>query len=185
MAATRRSSTVSRADTELDESSGTAPVEHVVALLRERLYGAISCLATLAVLARYTTEDTSAWARMLDVAVATGGLWAAGLLADWMAHLSVHSAAPRGGELWRMLQASGQILQAAVLPLAVLAVAGFADLNTYTATWVAMWILVAELGLITLLAVRRTELPWWQQTLAVAVLAGIGALVLVVKILAH
>ncbi|OPE56347.1 hypothetical protein BV510_00575, partial [Mycolicibacterium diernhoferi] len=53
------------------------PVEHVVATLRERMYGAISCLATLAALARYTTDDTSAWVRVLDVAVAAGGLWAA------------------------------------------------------------------------------------------------------------
>ena len=72
-----------------------------------------------------------------------------------------------------------------MLEVAVLAVVAVADLNTYTATWVAMWILVAELGVITLLAVRRTELPWWQQTLAVAALAGVGALVLVIKILAH
>jgi hypothetical protein len=97
------------------------PVGHVVTLLRERLYGAISCLATLAVLARYTTEDTSAWARILDLAVATGGLWAASLFADWVAHL----------------------------------------------------------------AVRRTELPWWQQALAVAGLVGVGVLVLGIKILAH
>jgi hypothetical protein len=40
-------------------------------------------------------------------------------------------------------------------------------------------------GLITLLAVCRTELPWWQQALAVVVLAGIGARVLVIKIPAH
>ena len=52
-------------------------------MLRERLYGAISCLATLAVLSRYTDEETSAWARVLDVAVTMGGLWAASLLADW------------------------------------------------------------------------------------------------------
>lgn len=167
------------------EVEDAAPVEHVVALLRERLYGAISCLATLAVLARYTTEDTNPWARVFDVAVASGGLWAAGLLADWLAHLAVHSAAPRGRDLLRILQSSGQILQAALLPVSVLAVAALADLNTYTATLVAMWILVAELAVITLLAVRRTELPWWQQGLAVLVLAGIGALVLVVKILAH
>jgi hypothetical protein len=173
---------VSRAAGETEDET---PVEHVVAVLRERLYGAISCLAALAVLARYTTEDTSPWARMLDVAIAAGGLWAASLFSDWVAHLSVHSAAPRGRELLRMLQSSGQILQAAALPVAVLAVAGFADLNTYTATWVAMWILVAELGLITLLAVRRTELPWWQKAFAVAVLAGIGAIVLVIKMLAH
>jgi hypothetical protein len=161
------------------------PVEHVVSLLRERLYGAISCLATLAVLARYTTDDTSAWARMLDVAVATGGLWAASLLADWVAHLGVYSTAPRGRDLLRMLQSSAQILEAAFLPLAILAVAGLGALNTYTATWAAAWTLVAELGVIALLAVRRTQLPWWQQALAVTLLVGVGVLVLGIKILAH
>jgi len=161
------------------------PVEHVVSLLRERLYGAISCLATLAVLARYTTEDTSAWARMLDVAVATGGLWAASLLADWVAHLGVYRTSPRGQDLRRMLQSSGQILEAAFLPLVVLAVAGLGGLNTYTATWIASWVLVAELGVIALLAVRRTRLPWWQQALAVALLVGVGVLVLGIKIIAH
>ena len=86
-----------------------APVDHVVAMLRERLYGAISCLATLVVLTRYTEDDTSGWARMLDVAVTMGGLWAASLLADWVAHLAVHEQAPHGMERWRILQASGQI----------------------------------------------------------------------------
>ncbi|PRC61627.1 hypothetical protein C6A85_07530, partial [Mycobacterium sp. ITM-2017-0098] len=78
------------------------PTEHVVAMLRERLYGAISCLATLVVLTRYTEDDTSGWGRVLDVAVTMGGLWAASLLADWVAHLSVHERAPRGIEAWRM-----------------------------------------------------------------------------------
>jgi hypothetical protein len=161
------------------------PVEHVVSLLRERLYGAISCLATLAVLARYTTDDTSAWARMLDVAVATGGLWAASLLADWVAHLGVYRTAPRGSAFLRMLQSSGQILEAAVLPLVILAIAGLGALRTDTATWTAAWVLVGELGVITLLAVRRTQLRWWQQALAVALLVGVGVLVLGIKILAH
>jgi hypothetical protein len=161
------------------------PVEHVVSLLRERLYGAISCLATLAVLARYTTEDTSAWARMLDVAVATGGLWAASLLADWVAHLGVYRTSPRGRDLRRMLQSSGQILEAAFLPMVVLAVGGLGGLNTSTATWIASWVLVAELGVIALLAVRRTRLPSWQQALAVALLVGVGVLVLGIKIIAH
>lgn len=162
-----------------------APVEHVVSLLRERLYGAISCLATLAVLARYTTDDTSAWARMLDVAVATGGLWAASLLADWVAHLGVYRTAPHGRALLHILQSSGQILEAAILPLVILAVAGLGAMGTDTATWAAAWVLVAELGVIALLAVRRTQLPWWQQALAVALLVGVGVLVLGIKILAH
>jgi len=162
-----------------------APVEHVVAMLRERLYGAISCLATLVVLTRYTADDTSGWYRMLDVAVTMGGLWAASLLADWVAHLSVHGRSPRGVERWRMLQASGQILQAAVLPLAALATAGIGLLETDTALWVAKWILVAELGLIALLAVRRTRLPWWQQIVTVSFLIAVGLLVIGIKVFAH
>jgi hypothetical protein len=163
----------------------TAPVEHVVSLLRERLYGAISCLATLAVLARYTTDDTSAWARMLDVVVASGGLWGASLLADWIAHLGAYRTAPQGRALLQMLQSSGQILEAAVLPLVILAVAGLGGLSTYTATWAAAWVLVAELGVIALLAVRRTQLRWWQQLFAVGGLVGVGVVVVGVKILAH
>ncbi|WNG87852.1 hypothetical protein C6A87_000735 [Mycobacterium sp. ITM-2016-00317] len=162
-----------------------APTEHVVAMLRERLYGAISCLATLVVLTRYTEDDTNAWIRMLDVGLTMGGLWAASLLADWVAHLSVHQRAPRGDELWRMLQASGQILQAAVLPVLALGAAAVGLLETDTAMWVAKWILVVELGVIALLAVRRTRLPLWQQLLAVAVLSGIGLLVIGVKVLTH
>lgn len=138
----------------------TAGVEHVVSLLRERLYGAISCLATLAVLARYTDEDTSAWARVLDVAVATGGLWAASLLPEWVSHLGVYRRAPRGRTAARMFQTSGQILEAALLPLLVLVGAGVGLLSTYTAVWIAIWVLVAELGVIAFLAVRRTQLPW-------------------------
>ncbi len=161
------------------------PVEDVVARLRERLYGAISCLATLAVLARYTGEDTSAWVRVFDVAVATGGLWAASLLANWVAHLGVYGTAPRGREWLQMMRTSGQIFAAAFPPLVVLAVAGLGLLSTYTAMWIAMWLLVGELGVIAFLAVRRTQLRWWQQLLTVTALVAVGALVVSIKIVAH
>ena len=118
---------VHRGDSALGEGE---PVEHVFAVLRERLYGAISCLATLAVLARYTTETTSAWARLLDVAVATGGLWAASLFADFVAHLGVYGGRPHRREVAAMLQASGQILQAAVIPAGVLTAAALGLLKT-------------------------------------------------------
>lgn len=168
-----------------DERAPAAPAEHVVAMLRERLYGAISCLATLAVLTRYTGDHTSAWYRMTDVAVAMGGLWAASLLADWVAHLSVHERAPRKLETWRMLQSSGQILQASLLPLLALAAAGLGLLDTETAMWIAKWVLVAELGLIAFAAVRRTRLPLWQQIVTVVLLTGVGLLVIGIKVLAH
>lgn len=161
------------------------PTEHVVAMLRERLYGAISCLATLVVLTRYTEDDTDAWGRVLDVAVTMGGLWAASLLSEWVAQLSVHERAPRGIEAWRMVQASGQILLAGVLPLLALGAAGIGLLETDTAMWVAKWILVVEVSLIGLIAVRRTQLRWWQQIVAVVLLTGVGLAVIGIKVLAH
>ena len=72
-------------------------VEHVVAMLRERLYGAISCLATLAILARYSDEETDALARILDISVATGGLWAASLLSHFVAQWPCSEAHRAGG----------------------------------------------------------------------------------------
>ena len=173
--------------TDTTRATGDPPVEveHVVALLRERLYGAISCLATLAILARYSDADTSAWARILDVAVATGGLWAASLLSHYVAQMAVFGKAPRGRYWIQLLQASGQIVQAAVPPVIVLLLAVFDVLDTDTAMWIAMWTLVGELGLIAVLAMRRTKLPWWQQAISVAALVGIGLLVVSIKIIAH
>ena len=180
-----RSGAGSNNDARLNDDAPAAPVGHVVAMLRERLYGAISCLSTLAVLTHYTGDDTSAWSRMIDVAVAMGGLWATSLLADWVAHLSVHERAPRRLETWRMLQASSQILQASLLPLLALATAGIGLLETETAIWIAQWMLVAELGFIAFAAVHRTRLPWWQQIVTVVLLTGVGLLVIGIKVLAH
>lgn len=167
------------------ETHEDPPVEHVVAALRERMYGAISCLATLAALARYTSADTNAWYRVLDVAVAAGGLWAAALLAEFVARLSVEGQAPRGRAAWGMLASSAQIMQAAAAPALILAAAGLGLMDTATAVWIAMWFLVAEMGLFAFTAVHRAGLVWWQQLVAVLMLAGAGAAVVAVKMIAH
>jgi len=67
----------------------------------------------------------------------------------------------------------------------VLVLAVFDVLDTDTAMWIGMWTLVGELGIIALLAMRRTRLPWWQQAISVAVLVGLGLLVVGIKIIAH
>ena len=72
-----------------------------------------------------------------------------------------------------------------LLPLLALATAGIGLFETDTATWIAKWILVAELGVIALLAVRRTQLPWWQQIAGGSLLIGVGVLVIGIKIIAH
>lgn len=139
-------------------SLADAPVEQVVSVLRERLYGGISCLATLAVLSRYTTYETSAWARLLDLAIATGGLWAASLLADWVSHMAGYGKAPRGRTALHMLQSSSQIVAASIIPMGLFVAAGLGLLSTQLAQWIGIWVVVAELGLFALFAVRRTHL---------------------------
>lgn len=160
------------------------PPEQVAAVLRERIYGGIACLSTLLVLVR-PEAGTTAWSVFVDVAVATGGLWAASLLADYVAHLAAHGSGPRGREAANTFRASGQILQAAYVPLLLLVLAGLGVLRLGPALRAGIWTSVVSLGLFALLAVRRTALPRWKRALVVTALVVLGALVVLLKTLAH
>jgi len=155
----------------------------IAAVLRERIYGGIACLSTLLVLVR--ADEHQPWVVVLDIAVATGALWAASLFADLVAHLAAHGSAPRGGELVGMGRTSGQILEAAVLPTLLLVLAAVGVLRTEVALRAGIWVSVVTLGVFALLAARRTRLVWWKQATLVLALLGIGALVVLAKTLVH
>lgn len=162
-----------------------AAPEDVAALLRERIYGGIACLSTLLLLVRSPDEQASAWSVVLDVVVATGSLWAASILADLVAHLAAHGVAPRGAEAGRMLRTSGQILEAAVIPVVLLVLAGVGVFRLEGALRAGVWVSVITLGLFASLAARKTQLAGWKRLLIVAALIGLGALVVLLKTLAH
>ena len=162
-----------------------AAPEQVAAVLRERIYGGIACLSTLLVLVRHGEADTTAWTAMVDVAVAAGGLWAASLLAEYVAHLAVHGRGPRGPEAVGALRASAQILEASAVPLLLLLLAGIGVMPLGVALWAGVWTSVLALGVFALLAARRTALPGWKQAVLVVALLVLGALVVGVKTLAH
>ena len=84
-----------------------------------------------------------------------------------------------------MFRTSGQILEAAVVPVILLVLSGFGVLMTERAIRAGVWVSVVTLGLFALLAARRTELAWWKRALLVAALVGLGALVVLLKTLAH
>jgi hypothetical protein len=170
---------VARRRTELD-----GPPEHVAGVLRERIYGGIACLSTLLVLAR-PADEVSAWRVFVDVAVATGGLWAASVLADLVSEIAVRGRGPRGREALDGLRESGQILEAAYVPLLLVALAGFGVMRLAVALRGGIWVSIIELGLFALLAVRRTTLPVGKRMLVVAALMGLGALVVLIKTIAH
>ncbi|GAB3148709.1 hypothetical protein GCM10027258_44160 [Amycolatopsis stemonae] len=155
--------------------------EHLAAVLRERAYGSITCLSTLLLLAGRLGEPLSGWAALLDLAIATGGIWAASLFAEYVSHLALHDADGERADVRLLLRASGQILEAAVLPAVLLVAGALGVLRLRTAIWASVWLLVAEMGLFALLAVRRTRLPWWKQLLLVVVLVGLGLGVIALK----
>jgi hypothetical protein len=161
------------------------PPEVTAALLRERIYGDIACLSTLLVLTQQTEATGSAWSAVLDVVVATGGLWAASVLAEYVAHLGIHGSTPKGWEFVRLLRTSGQILQAATLPCLLLIAAGFGWWELRSALWTSIWLLIATMGVFALLAARRTALSWWGRALLVLALLMLGTVVVAIKMLAH
>jgi hypothetical protein len=169
----------------MDLTETEAAPEQVAAVLRERIYGAIACLSTLLVLVRHGEADSTPWVAFVDVAVATGGLWAASLLADYVAHLAAHGTGPSRQEAGHAFRASGQILQASAVPLVLLVIAALGGMRFGAALRAGVWTLVVSLGLFALLAVRRTTLPTWKRVLLVLALVGLGALVVAIKTLAH
>ena len=159
----------------------SARAEHIASVLRERIYGSIACLSTLLVLVRHPGEHVEPWTAVLDVVVATGGLWAASLLSEYVAHLAVREVVAEPLHPARMLRTSGQILQAAVLPVLLLVGSALGRVPFAVATWTSIWFLVATMGVFAVLAVRRTRLPWWKRAVLVLVLIGLGLLVVLLK----
>ena len=84
-----------------------------------------------------------------------------------------------------MFRTSGQILEAAVVPLVLLVLAGLGVLRLEGALRAGVWVSVITLGLFASLAARRTELAGSKRLLIVAALIGLGALVVLLKTLAH
>jgi hypothetical protein len=83
--------------------------EQMALVLRERIYGGITCLSTLLILVRHSASDSTPSASAVDVAVGGGALWAASVFADYVSHVVAHGRHPRGAEIAHGLWASGQI----------------------------------------------------------------------------
>ena len=160
------------------------PLSVAASALRERIYGSIACLATLLVITGYGPLNHP-WTDVADVAVATGGLWTASVLAEVVAHLGAHGTTPDAREVRHITWVSGQIMAASALPLLLLVLAGLGVLSTTVAVWSGVWVLVAEMGLFAFFAVRRTSLGRWRKLALISALVALGLLVVLLKTLAH
>lgn len=168
----------------IDQAPKGVTLQIAAAALRERIYGSIACLSTLLVITGGEPLDHP-WEKLLDVLIATGGLWTASVLAEYMSHLGAHQQAPGLREIRHMLWVSGQIMVASAVPLALLLLAVVDLISLHAAVWVGVWVLIVEMGIIAFLAVHSTSLKWWAKLLLIAALVLLGLLVVLLKTLTH
>jgi hypothetical protein len=160
------------------------PVDERAEALKERVYATFTGLAIVLVQLENVEHVESARA-LVTLLVGIVAITAAGFVAEVVAHLAVHGAFPRGAELGRMLRVSGTALVSAAGPLVILALAALGVFGLEGALLAAAILYLVTLGLIGLIAVRRTHVAWWEQAIALGMLVALGLAVVGLQQLAH
>jgi hypothetical protein len=160
------------------------PSDELTEALRERVYASFTGLAIVLVQLE-NVEHVSAIRAAVTLLVGIVAITAAGFVAGMVAHVAIHSAFPHRAEFGRMLRVSGTAIASAAVPLVVLALAAFGVLELELALRIASILYLLTLGLIGLVAVRRTHAPWWKQLVALGALLALGLAVVVLQQLAH
>lgn len=153
--------------------------------LKERVYVTFAALAVVITL-RSHGEEVSAGVAATTLLITVGGTLLAVLLADLVSHLVVHAALPSPAEARHMVAVCTQALGVLVLPMIFLAIAsgdgGWTVDGALRASTIA---LVASLGAVGWLAVRRIRLPRWQKLTVLAAELALGVAVVALELLAH
>ena len=158
--------------------------ETVSELLKERVYASLTGLSTVLVLLG-AGEDTTVRGAVASVGVTMFGLYAAGLVADIVAHAAVHGSVPRGEQLRRMRRVAGQALETATVPLVLIGLGATRLWTLHTGLVAAAVALVVTLVAVALVAVRRSRLgPVGRAAIVLGELALAGV-VIAIKLLAH
>lgn len=154
------------------------------AAIKERVYATFTGLAIVLV-QNANADHTSAVRATVTLLVGIVAIALAGFAADLIAHLASHGAFPRGAELTGLFRLTATAIGSAAVPLLVLLAAVLGWLELQTALTIASIVYLAILALIAYVAVRRTGLSGGKQLVAMGILVGLGALVVVVQQLAH
>lgn len=152
--------------------------------LKERVYVTFTALAVvLALQADLTHASIGSAARTLLLTVVGTAL--AVLVADVVAHITVHAALPTRRELRHMLVVSAGALTVLVLPLLLLGAAALGLLGLGAALRAASAVLVLALVGVGFLAVRRLTLPLGQRLLVLLAEAVLGLAVVGLELAVH
>ena len=162
---------------------GRATDEQRVESIKELIYVSFTVLAVLIVLAVHGEADP--FAALVAVSVTTVAMAFSILAATVLSHLVVHDEM-LGGKALRHVARSSLGSLVSVIPAAVVfALSIFGAIPHAVAPWVAIGLSVASLASISLIAVRKTPIPWWARILGVGGALLLIAVVVVSQILAH
>ncbi|WP_203581423.1 hypothetical protein [Microbacterium hibisci] len=155
----------------------------VVAYFKERVYATFTGLAIVLVVAssEHAEADHAFWALILGVV----GITAAGFVSDVVSHLAVHRTFPGRADLIISTRIAGGALGTLLTPGVLLLLALLDVLPLDAALRASSIVYIATLAVIGWFAVRRSDLAWWKQVIALAILVALGLLVVGLQTLAH
>lgn len=180
-AAPRPRGRTARRASRMREIGGNA--DHVVMYFKERIYATFTGLAIVlvATVSDHPTAGHSALVLFLGVL----GITAAGFVSDIISHLSVHQDFPSRKDFAILLRVAGGALSTMVTPLILIGLAALDVWDIDTALIASICVYVVTLALIGWFAVRRSNIVWWKQLLALVMLVVLGLLVVLLQTLAH
>ncbi|SFR68546.1 hypothetical protein SAMN05428970_0452 [Agromyces sp. CF514] len=152
--------------------------------LKERVYATFTGLAIVLVQLQ-NVDHLVAGRTAAELAVGILAISAAGLAADVISFVSVHSRFPRAHEVRVMLRIAASAIASAGVPVLLLLLAAFGVMELEPALRLGSLVYLVTLGVIAYLGVRRTNAPWWKQLAALAILMAVGLSVILIQLAAH
>lgn len=152
--------------------------------LKERVYVTFAALAVVLAL-RGHVEGLMPGRAATTLVITVGGTLLAVFLADLVSHVVVHNHLPTRAESRHMVGVVSSAGGVVVLPLVFLGAAASGAWTTAGALTASTSALVASLGLVGYVAVRRAAIPTWQKWLLLLAEVVLGVVVVGLEVLAH
>lgn len=154
--------------------------EERAARLKERIYLTFAALAVV-----LTLDYPDALESMKVLAITMLGLVMALFVAEVVSHIVVHEGFPSRAEFMQVCRTTFGAMSAMTIPFAFLTASWLTDWSVESALQWSMWWLLISLIAIGYLAVRRLSITPLQKLVVLGAEAGLGAIVIALKLLAH
>lgn len=164
--------------------SGPRDAETVAGALRERIYASLTGVATVMLLIIHADDETVTSA-VVSVVIAMTTLWLASLVSEMLAHGVTSTGDDDRSAARRIAFTAGQSLELVTVPVGLILLSLTGVWSLRTSLILAVVALMGTLAIASIYAVRRSRLGWFARVLVVLVELGLGAIVILGKVLSH